>query len=160
MLLSLFDRHWHRREVDSLSRSNVPPAHAKQGNKPCHANCVIHIRRRNWLDGWEEQNHTNEANPAHRYSINGFAPSAQGVRSLDKLDPILVNAVRDNDSNIAEIERGRRNIENGNNGEGAAYSNKVETATKHYHQPHCVDWCLCEMVNLAPETVQSLLVSK
>jgi hypothetical protein len=133
MQLALFDRHWHRMEVDLLSRSNIPPAHAEQGNKPSHANCVIHIRRRNRLDGWEEQNHANEANPAYRYGVDGLAPSAQGVRSLDKLDSILVNAMRNNDSNIAEIERRRCDVENGNNGEGTAYSNKVETATKHYH---------------------------
>lgn len=53
--------------------------------------------------GWEEQDHTDETNPAYRNHIDWQTPSTQGVRTLDKMDPLPVNNVGQNDRDIGKI---------------------------------------------------------
>jgi hypothetical protein len=139
--------------VHLLSRSNVPPRHAEERDKRSNANGVIHVCGRDRFDGREEQNDTDEADPDDCHSVDGLTPFPEGVWAFDELHSVLIDTVSNDDSDVADIQCRCCDIENGNDGQGAADADQVETTAEEDNEPDSVDGRVCELVDLAPEAV-------
>ena len=70
-----------------------------------------HVLGSDRLNGWEEQDHADEADPADRYSVDWFAPFTECERSRDELDSVLVDAMGEYDGDIGEIKSRSGDVE-------------------------------------------------
>lgn len=137
---------------DLLASRQEPPAHAENCNEACHANGVVHVRRCNRPNRGEEQDDTDEADPNDGDIIDWLAPAAEGVWAFDELDSVLVDSVRGNNGDVAEVESRGSDVENADNSLSAAHSYKIHTAAESNHKPDGIDRCSSDAVDLAPES--------
>lgn len=140
-------------QCHSLPSACVPPRHAEQPNEACHADCVVHVRSRNRLDGWEEQDNADEAHPCDCDGVDRLAPPTHRVRSRNELHSMLVNPVRDDDSNVADVECWRRDVENGDNRQRASDTDQIQAAAERDDKPDSIHRCMCSLVDFAPKSV-------
>ena len=96
---------------DSLLCRQIPPAHSNDTDDCRHADGVIHIACGDRFDRWEEQHHTYEEHPRHGDQIDRLAPATHCVWSRDEGNAMLVDSVRYDDGDIAEVEGGRCDAE-------------------------------------------------
>lgn len=139
-----------------LPRPRPPPPQRKQRNPPSHCNRIIHIRRRDRLTRWEEQHHTNKAHPRNRYKIYWFSIPPQCVWPLDEPDftAKFVPAPGDDDGDVGEVEGGRGDAEDCENGFSGAKSDEVHGNAAEDDEPDGVDGGMCVGVYLRPEAVE------
>ena len=138
--------------TNSLSCSSIPPNHAEKSNESRNTDGIVHVGGSDRLRGREEQNDTDEADPSHGDRIDGLAPPAHAERTWMKLDSSLVPAMRDDDSNVADVECRCGDIEDGNDSQGAANTDEVEAATERYDEPYSIDWSIRNRIDFAPES--------
>lgn len=86
-----------------LSSTNIPPTEAEERDEASYANGVVHVCWRYWPDRREEKNNTDKDYPSDSYGVDRFAPLAHRVWAFDKLNPILVDPVSDDDCNVAKV---------------------------------------------------------
>ena len=116
----------------------------------------VHIRSSNRLSGREEKHHTNKQNPADRNDIDRFSPSSQRIRTLDEPDLMLIDQMRNNDRDIREIERWRRNIEDRNNRLRRPDPNQIEADTKDHNQPNGINRRMRISIDPTPKATQPI----
>ena len=68
-----------------------------------------------------------------------------------KDDAVFIPAVRDDDSNVGDVECGGRDVEDGGYGERRADADEVETAAEGDDEPNGVDGCASVSVYFGPE---------
>lgn len=112
------------------SGRNPPPNKRKRSNERPHADSVVpsrcqlrnlstaraipvhlHVGRCYRYLGREEKYSADEKDPDDGHDVDGFSPFAQGERPLDKVNPGLVQLVREDDGYVREVERWRRDAE-------------------------------------------------
>jgi hypothetical protein len=66
---------------------------------------------------------------------------------------VFVDAMSNDDGDVAKVECGRRDVEDGYYGLGGANTDKIETATESNNEPNGVDGCLGVIIDFTPEAV-------
>ena len=135
-----------------LSRTSVPPSHAEEPDEGCHTDSVVHVGSCYRLHRWEEQNNTDEADPCHCYSVHRFAPFSHREGTRVELHAAFVTSVCNDDRNVTDVKRGSGDVEDGNDCQGAADANEIETAAESNNEPDGVDGRVRDRVDLAPES--------
>jgi hypothetical protein len=136
-------------ELDNLlACSCIPPDHAEKSNEGRYADCVIHVCSCDWSYRGEEQDHADKAHPRDGNRIDRLAPPAHCVWSLVELNLAFVPSVRDNDGNVADVERWGGNVENAQDGKSTADTDQVEATAEDHDEPDGVDGRVGDVVNL------------
>jgi hypothetical protein len=141
-----------KKKQNILPRPRPPPPQTKQRNRRRHANRIIHILARDRLDGREEEHDADEDDPSDGDVVDGLAPPAHRVGALDEVDSALVHAVRDDDRDVAQVERGRGDVEDGDDGLLAADPDHVQACAEGDYQPDRVYGRACQPVDARPES--------
>lgn len=110
---------------DLLSCACVPPEHAEESDKGRYADGVVHVCSRDGPNWREEQDHTDEAYPCNSNGVDRFAPTAHAKRSWMELDFAFVPSVRNNDSDIADVQCRGGDGEDAHYRQGASDANQV-----------------------------------
>lgn len=127
--------------IEMPTTANPPPAKTKQSNRRRHNNSVIHIRRIDWPMRREKQDYANKQHPKASNRVEELAPPAQGVRTGGKGRhgaSAFVDAPRDDDGHVAEVEGRRCDVEDGVDGAPRADANEVEAGAEGDDEPHGV----------------------
>ncbi len=142
-----------------LSRPSEPPYRAENANKRSHANGIVHIVRAHGLDCWEKEHNADERDPGDCDRIHRFAPFAHCVWSRVEHNASFVPPMGNDDRNVTDIQCGSRDVENSSDGQGTTNANEIQAAAEGNHEPDSVDWSMSKGVNLAPESVLSLVLA-
>lgn len=84
-----------------LPSRRKPPCHAHGHDECRNANCIVHVGSCNRPAGREEQDNANEDNPSDCDRIHRSAPASHCVWARDERDSVLVDAVCEDDGDVA-----------------------------------------------------------
>lgn len=76
-----------------------------------------------------------------------------------ELDAPFVPTVRDDDGNVTYIKGGRGDIEDSNDGKGAADADEVQARAESYDEPDGVDGRVCQGIDFGPEPITPLTLT-
>jgi hypothetical protein len=141
-----------RMENILFSRSK-PPSHANQRDDEGYAYRVVHIRGRDRSDRWEEKYHADEKNPYHSDRVNGSTPAAHGIWAFDERYTVFIDTMSNYNGDVAKVKSWGSDVKNCNNRLARADPDEIQATAKGHNEPHCVDGCSCEFVDITPETV-------
>ena len=149
--------HWSSQisEDNVLLRRQEPPAHSNNRDDRRNTDSVVHIRGSDRLDRREEQYHADEEHPNHGDQIDGLTPAAHSVRTRYERDAVLVDAVRDDDGDVAEVECRCGDTEDTHDSLRRSNADQVQAGAEGHDEPDGVDGGLGEGVYFAPEAGQS-----
>lgn len=136
-----------------LPSPSVPPDCAEQADETRHADGIVHVACLDRLRRGEEQYHTDEDDPCDCNRVDGLAPLAHGIWSGVELDLSFVPSMRNDDSNVANVQGWRGNVEDGGDGQRASNADQIEAAAEGDDEPDRVDRRVCVAIDLAPEAI-------
>lgn len=118
-------RNQEGRGENSLPRTSPPPPPSKQRNRRAHHNRIIHILRRDWSNCREQEHRTNEEHPDNSDAIERLAHPSQHVRTGTEIDLGTVDVACQDDGYVGEIQGWGRDVEDCDDGLGAADADAV-----------------------------------
>jgi len=128
-----------RGRKDSLPRTRPPPPPGKQRNRRAYHNSIIHILGRDRPDRREQEHHADEEDPDDRDRVQRLLHPAQHIWPRPEVDLRRVDVAREDDGDVGEVERRRRDVEDRHDGLCAADADAVEQDGEDDDKPDGVD---------------------